>query len=352
MSWLYNILVISGHPGYYKVYVLLGHVNEELVQLKADTQESRKAAFAPGTRKNLITQWMSFLLFCLHFELEFLPAEEETIALYAQFLSRSFKTVSSIQNYLSGVKLLHLYAGVKLPNMKDFSIKLVLDGIRRRKPHCVKQALPITPSILLHLYQHITLCGNGVTVWALFLIAFFLFLRKSNLVPNTTKSFDPKKQLTRADFVLGDQVLLCKIRWSKTIQYGQRVLVLPLFALPGSPLCPVTAYKHMIAEFPTVEGHDPAFQVRNGKKVIPLTYFKFHYYLRKLLQEAGYRSELFSSHSFRRGGATFAFQSLVPDQLIKLQGDWQSDAYQRYLDFSLVDRSTVFLQMAAHLPSM
>ena len=152
--------------------------------------------------------------------------------------------------------------------------------------------------------------------------------------------------------MLGDKVLLCKIRWSKTIQFGQRVLVLPLFAIQNSPLCPVSAFKRMITEFPTRSGSDPAFQIRHGWNIIPLTYFKFHYYLRRLLKEAGYEAGLFSSHSFRRGGATFAFQSSVPDLLIKLQGDWQSDAYQKYLDFSLVDRSTVFLHMAANLSSV
>ena len=151
----------------------VGAEQAQLAKLKTDTKDSQKAAFAPSTRKNLITQWMSFLLFCMHFQLEFLPAEEETIALYAQFLSRSFKAVSSIRNYLSGVRLLHLFAGVQVPNMKDFSIKLVLDGIRRSKPHCVKQALPITPAVLLNIYKFISLQGNGATVWALFLIAFF-----------------------------------------------------------------------------------------------------------------------------------------------------------------------------------
>ena len=39
----------------------------------------------------------------------------------------------------------------------------------------------------------------------------------------------------------------------------------------------------------------------------------------------------FSGHSLRRGDATFAFQCGIPAELIKLQGDWQSDAYMLYL---------------------
>ena len=42
-------------------------------------------------------------------------------------------------------------------------------------------------------------------------------------------------------------------------------------------------------------------------------------------------SQDYSSHSFRRGGAFFAYQSGVPLQLIKLLGDWKSDSVLLYL---------------------
>ena len=45
----------------------------------------------------------------------------------------------------------------------------------------------------------------------------------------------------------------------------------------------------------------------------------------------------FSGHSLRRGGATFAFQCGIPSELIKLQGDWRSDAYMLYLTLPLAD---------------
>ena len=40
----------------------------------------------------------------------------------------------------------------------------------------------------------------------------------------------------------------------------------------------------------------------------------------------------FSGHSFRRGGATFAHRMGVSPLLIKLMGDWSSDAYMSYID--------------------
>jgi len=39
----------------------------------------------------------------------------------------------------------------------------------------------------------------------------------------------------------------------------------------------------------------------------------------------------FSRHSFRSGGATFAFECGVPAKLIKAQGDWLFDAYFHYI---------------------
>ena len=40
-------------------------------------------------------------------------------------------------------------------------------------------------------------------------------------------------------------------------------------------------------------------------------------------------------YSFRRGGATFAFHTGVPETLIKLQGIWASTCYQGYIDMPL-----------------
>jgi hypothetical protein len=43
-------------------------------------------------------------------------------------------------------------------------------------------------------------------------------------------------------------------------------------------------------------------------------------------------------HSFRRGGASHAFKCNIPAALIKLQDDWKSNAYLRYIDIPLYIR--------------
>lgn len=57
--------------------------------------------------------------------------------------------------------------------------------------------------------------------------------------------------------------------------------------------------------------------------------------LRETLQSAGVQADAYAGHSFQRGGASFAYQSGVSLELIKVLGDWRSNAVLRYLTIPL-----------------
>ncbi len=59
----------------------------------------------------------------------------------------------------------------------------------------------------------------------------------------------------------------------------------------------------------------------------------------------------FNPHSFRWGKASWAFHSKVPGELIKVHGDWSSDAYLRYLDLSMNQKLSVAQNMIQALSS-
>ena len=158
----------------------------ERSQLKADLQRSTSAAFAEGTSRNLRVQWESFLLFCFYFDYVHLPASTLTIQLYAQFLSRTFKSVDSIRNYISGIRTLHVILGYSIDHINFYLVNLSLRGLSRLHPRAVKRAEPITLSILHSLHDSIDFSSSdNVVYWCLFLFSFFLMARKSNLVPTT-----------------------------------------------------------------------------------------------------------------------------------------------------------------------
>jgi hypothetical protein len=117
----------------------------------------------------------------------------------------------------------------------------------------------------------------------------------------------------------------------------ERVIQTPLVSIPGSPLCLVTAFKHMCEMLPASE-NSPAFLFPKGSGVVPVTYNVYNRYIKYFLNLIGLDNKLYSSHSFR---ATLDFSSKVPSELIQIHGDWASDAYKIYLEFSLKDKLLV-----------
>ena len=100
-------------------------------------------------------------------------------------------------------------------------------------------------------------------------------------------------------------------------------LKIPVAAIPGSLLCPVM-YLNMIDLTPAPT-YSPAFVFMKHKKLIPVNYPLFQSTLRKLINYIGKNPKQFSTHSLRRGGASWAFSSEIPSELIQLYGDWKSD---------------------------
>ena len=198
-------------------------------KLKEDLKVSNYSAYAEGSRRNLRVQWETFLLFCLHSQLVCLPVSTETLQMYAQFLSRSFKSVSSIKNYISGIRTVHQLLGISWDCVNSFLLNLTLRGIARLKPAVVKKAEPITPSLLFQISQVLDLsCTDDIVFWCLFLFAFFLVSKKSNLVPNSLRDVRKLRCLFRKNVAYSGNNLIVCINWSKTIQFGERELFIPL----------------------------------------------------------------------------------------------------------------------------
>ena len=230
--------------------------------LKKDLNISRRSAYAQGTFKNLRIQWESYLLFCIYFGLSYLPAETDTLSLYAQFFSRTFKSTQSIKNYISGIKTMHYMLGYTTDKVNDFLLNLSLKGIARLNPYCIRQALPITPDILMQMASLMDLTDSvDVVYWCLFLFAFFLFARKSNLVPTSKSDLKDKKILLRKNVSIEKDFFIVSMHWSKTIQFGERILQTPLVKIPDSILCPISAYNAMCRKV-KAKPEDPLFSFK------------------------------------------------------------------------------------------
>jgi integrase len=266
---------------------------------------------------------------------------ETNLEKFAQFLCNSFKSVSSVSNYVAGLKTIHNLLDYQFPNISSFKLNTLIKGNKNLKCHTVKQAAPVTPDILLRIYQQLDHKNPlQVSLWAAFLMGFFLFARLSNLLPRSPGLFDPTKQLTRKDIILGKDGLIVIIKWSKTIQSRERILSIPIMKIQGSILCPWQAIVNLLRISPC----DPQFSAftflsNDGPRILTQTMFISK--LRLILAGLGFQSSFYSGHSFRRAGASWAFTTGVPSELIQSHGDWKSMCYLRYLSFSIQDKKSV-----------
>ena len=321
-----------------------------MTSLKRDLRRTQRQAFASGTLQNLKCQWKKFSTFAALSGISNLPITTDELCLYIQFLTRTLSSPTSVRNYVSGLKTLHSMLHIPFPSSDDISIRLTLRGLDRSVSHVPKRAHPITVRILAQIYELIDLHDPfQCVVWTLFLFMFYLFSRKSQFVPVSCTPQHMSKLVCRQDVEFNNGVLQVTFYWTKTRQTGGEPLIIPLVPVPGSPLCPVSAYFNMLESVPA-RPNDPLFVVpTSGGLLRPIVYKMFHQILRAYLSTIGLDSSQYSSHSFRRGGATFAFSIGVSGELIQSQGDWRSDAYKVYLEMDISDRVKVAKTMAHHV---
>lgn len=302
---------------------------------------TQRAAFSSGTLSNLAFQWRKFQKFTKLVGDIQLPVSVADLCIYIQFLANELRSPQAVRNYLNGLRVLHSLAGMSTDSFYTMDVRLLMLGVKRLKKHVVRQAEPITVQMLLKIQQHVNMQDvTHVVSWTAILVAFFCMLRSSNLVPKSRHGFDPDKQLCRGDFLYGDGCMVVKIRWSKTIQFANRVYYLPLVSIQDSPLCPVQA----VLQLRHVQRNtsSPAFfSIPSRKKWVPLTYAMLLRQFKGWIKQIGYDPRRFSLHSLRRGSATLAFEMGLPAEFIKAQGDWASDAYLRYINISLPQRCQV-----------
>lgn len=189
-------------------------------------------------------QWKTYPLFCHRFSLTPLPTSPSTISCFLAYLSSKTTSFQYVMNHLNSVRLLHLYHGFACDALNSFPVALTKKGLKRIMGTTSQQKHPITIDILRQMRSVLDLAiPSQAALWCLFLVAFFSLLRKSNITAPSIQAFDPTKRLTRNDIKFSPHGALLRIRWSKTLQHREGILLIPLPSIPGSYLCPVAAIR-------------------------------------------------------------------------------------------------------------
>ena len=178
------------------------------------------------------------------------PISQLGLGHYIAFLSRRL-TFSSVRQYLNAVRLMHLEAGHSNLLDNNWYVTSILKGVKRTKGASVCQKFPITIDILKCIFTKLTLTSSfDRTFWAACLVGFFSFFRKSNLLVESHILFDPKCHLCASDVEFTAEGGILTVRWSKVIQFRERVLHIPKPKIIDSPFCPSTALLSLTLDNP------------------------------------------------------------------------------------------------------
>ena len=174
--------------------------------------------FAKASLSNTMSHLRQLSIFCVSFNVSFLPASRDTLLGFIELMSRSCG-FDHIQHVLSSIKFLHeatghVYAG------NSFEFRVLFRGLKRKLSLTTKQALPITPEMLILMYQHININNpSDLAHWTAFLFALRLLYRKSSIAPESLASFNPVTGLSREKAILSNDVVLVYQNFSKTNQF-------------------------------------------------------------------------------------------------------------------------------------
>ena len=310
-------------------------VRQRLQQLDEEMEQKTLHGLGGSSVKSFRTHVNAYVEFCILFGLHLFTVTVTHFRRYITHLQRTHKSVESIKNYVSGVKKLFYLVGIEPPDLSDYLYNLTLRGILRDKDHVVRRANPVTPELLAAMFQHVDVNSEvQLVAWVAILLGFYMFFRKSNLVPDSISSFNLSKHLSRGNIYKWGDIFIVRVFWAKNVQFHERELIIPLLPNIDKRICPVYWLQHMLDNLPGVSS-DPALLTLRNDKVTPLTYGQLTYWLRKWVQSAGLDPKLFSSHSLRRGGATWAARCGLPSHVIRLLGDWRSQAFLKYIDMTL-----------------
>ena len=289
--------------------------------------------FAKASRQNVLSHLRQLSIFCIAFNESFLPVQNDALLGFIELMSRTCG-FEHIQHVLSSIKFLHEFTGYPYPG-ESFNFKVLLRGLKRKLSKSTKQALPITPEMLILMYQHINIENPfELAHWTSFLFALRLLYRKSSIAPKSFQSFDVETGLSRQKALLFNGVVLVYQNFSKTNQFMSSTRVTPL--VPGNivALDPVFHYQKLVSQNEVPRTY-PAFTFLDMGGVKCVTHKSFTNFLKILLSKIGLNPKDWSGHSFRRGGASLLYRLGIDPLTIQACGDWSTDTFLRYIEVNI-----------------
>ena len=118
-----------------------------------------------------------------------------------------------------------------------------------------------------------------------------LFLRISNLAPNSLSTFDSSRHLTPADVSIYEHNMKLRLKWSQTMQNRDKVHIVTLPRVKSSPLYPVKALQRAIADYSPLM-NEPLFQINTSMGWVVVKENRIRKFLAKIIKKLGFPPDI------------------------------------------------------------
>ena len=289
-----------------------------------------RGGLAPSTTQRYLSKLRLFVAFTIFLQKNLLNIDVWLILGFLEFLVYNKKSFPTVANTLSAIKTQCQLYGLDCIAFSDKRISLFIKSLKINRPFRASLKPIISLQMLTDICRVCDSMYQGFIFKAVYLTAFFSFLRISNLVPHSLASYCHLKQLARADVMFAHPGATLLISWSKTLQTKDKIRLIKIPFLQDSPLCPVSALQVLLKSLPGTK-NSPLFQILNKSQWVPLTESRVRKHFSPVLQVLDLQNSNYTFHSFRRSGATLAFNQNVSLQNIKAHGTWTSDSVWSYI---------------------
>ena len=287
-------------------------------------------AFSQSTKKAYGAMFKTFLAFVAFMDWDLFQVNVFSLLCFLECLQFNGVKHTQMANYLSAIRSQFFIFGLDVTCFTDSRLKLYQRAIQLHAPLTVKLNKIIDIPLLVKIYEECDYMYMGQIYKALYLLSFFSFLHMSNLVPHSVAAFSPLKQLARADVIFKPGKMIILVKWSKTMQNNNQIKLITVPRILNSPICPVRAVSNLLTL--TTRGPNlPLFQVKYNQEWVSLTDTRVRRHFTQILSRLNLAGAGYTFHTFRRSGATFAFNNNVALQNIQKHGTWTSDCVWRYI---------------------
>lgn len=323
---------------YRRKYFLIESPLRPWLQRAAQRQET---AWAPGTQANYRSATKKYILFC--YETGIIPTNPsyQQVCAYLEYLAHTTPSPRTVANHVSHLRTFFRKADISTQQLDAWRVKWALNALNRDKSYIPRIKNPIPAPTLQRMVTLLPDTGNGLILKAAVLLMYNAALRQSEVLAQSSRSYDSRYNLSRDDVQIIGDTLSVYIKHAKNLQSIYQTKTVNLAASPNPSVCVVRAFRLMYAQVPSRSKQDACFMFHDTRRPVPVEHVRRQW--NKHLQLNGVQTAALSLHSLRKAAATEAHNQGCSELDIQRYGGWRSNSHRAYISTSqkTVNRAVV-----------